>query len=82
MSVTKKRTQTDDIILIDEEEDVRNHGESSRRTNISRIAQRILNKHAPPTGQARYLVKWQGCNDSEATWEAEDLIKEKYSELI
>jgi hypothetical protein len=28
------------------------------------------------------LVKWQGGGDAEATWEPEELIKEKYSELI
>lgn len=45
-------------------------------------AQRILKKKLLPNKKVKYLVKWCGYSEEDATWETEEAIRSKYSELV
>lgn len=46
------------------------------------VAERILKKQKQSSGQIKYLVKWRGQGNDEATWECEEAMQSAHKELI
>jgi Chromo (CHRromatin Organisation MOdifier) domain len=73
-----KRSQREEIILIEEEPDVPVAPERKSHTN-ERVAQRIVSKERSSNG-TRFLVRWVGSN--EETWESDETMRHKYPDLV